>query len=116
MNLSDNAKKIFETLYCFPGETISDTFKRVANEYGSTEEEIEFIYNLLAKGIWRPNSPVFFNAATSHKMFSACHIVGLDDSMDSIYDVLNVSRMYWVEPTCYKNYLWHFTILVRASE
>ncbi len=92
MNLSDNAKKIFETLYCFPGETISDTFKRVANEYGSTEEEIEFIYNLLAKGIWRPNSPVFFNAATSHKMFSACHIVGLDDSMDSIYDVLNVSR------------------------
>jgi ribonucleoside-diphosphate reductase alpha chain len=32
------------------------------------------------------------NAGTDHKVFSACYVVGLEDSMQSIYDMANVAR------------------------
>jgi ribonucleoside-diphosphate reductase alpha chain len=87
--LSENAKRIFETLYCLPGESIDDTFKRVANEYGNMKG---YAYDLMVNNVWRCNSPVFFNAGTKNKMYSACYVSSLSDSMDSIYDVVNVSR------------------------
>lgn len=92
MNLSDNAKKIFETLYCFPGESIDDCFHRVAKEFASNEDEEKHVFQLLKENIFRPNSPVFFNAGTNHKRFSACYVSGLDDSMHGIYDVANLAR------------------------
>lgn len=90
--LSDNAKKVFETLYSFTDESIENTFKRVADEFGTNKKEKELAYELQENGIWRPNTPVYLNAGTKHKIFSACFIVSLKDSMDSIYDVANVSR------------------------
>lgn len=90
--LSDNAQKIFKTLYCLPGEEIDDTFRRVAEEFGTTKEEKEYVFGLLKDNIWRPNSPVLFNAGTNHKMFSACYVTGISDSMESIYDVANMAR------------------------
>lgn len=92
INLSDNALRIFRDLYCFEGESIDECFKRVAREFATTDEEFETAYELLVSNTWRPNTPVFFNAGTDHKIFSACFVVDLKDSMDSIYDVLNVSR------------------------
>lgn len=91
-NLSDNAKKVFSDLYSFTDESIDDTFKRVANEFGTNEKETELAYELQKNNIWRPNTPVYLNAGTGHKIFSACYVVGLDDSMNSIYDIANVSR------------------------
>jgi len=92
IELSDNARKIFKDLYCFQGETIEDTFKRVAKDYGKDEEEEKIAFELLSEGIWRVNTPAFLNAGTKHKVFSACYVVGLEDSMDSIYNVANVAR------------------------
>ena len=91
MQLSENAKGIFKKLYSFQNEEIEDTFRRVAKEFGN-EDEIEIAFRLLNENIWRPNTPTFLNAGTDHKIFSACYVVGLGDSMDDIYDVLNVSR------------------------
>lgn len=90
--LSDNAVKIFKDLYSFQEEKIQDTFKRVSKEFATNKEEEELAYMLLSQGYWRPNTPVFLNAGTKHKVFSACYVVGLEDSMDSIYDVANVCR------------------------
>ena len=90
--LSDNAKRIFENLYSFQNETIEQTFKRVANEFATNTKEQEIAYNLLTNNIWRPNTPVFLNAGTKHKVFSACYVVSLEDNMESIYNVANVSR------------------------
>ena len=90
--LSENAQKIFKDLYCFQDESIEDTFKRVAREFGTNQKEENLAYNLLDKNIWRPNTPVFLNAGTDHKIFSACYVVGLEDSMNSIYDMANVAR------------------------
>lgn len=90
--LSDAAQNIFKNLYSFSDETIEDTFNRVAKEFAKNEEEFKLTHDLLATNTWRANTPVFFNAGTDHKMFSACWVVGLDDSMNNIYDIANVSR------------------------
>lgn len=91
INLSENAIKQFK-LYSFHGETIEQTFHRVAEEFTKNEKDHEIAYNLLEQNIWRPNTPVFLNAGTDHKVFSACYVTGLEDSMESIFDVADISR------------------------
>lgn len=91
MSLSDMAKRIFADLYSFGDESIDDTFKRVSKEFGD-KESVKIAYDLMKKNIWRPNTPVFFNAGGKNKIFSACWVVDLHDSMDSIYDIANVAR------------------------
>jgi len=92
--LSENAVRIFKNLYSKENETIDETFRRVAKEFATNEEEEEIAFNLLKENIWRPNTPVFFNAGkkTKDKVFAACYVVGLEDSMDGIYDVVNIAR------------------------
>jgi len=90
--LSKNAVKQFNDLYCLHGETIDDSFKRVSKEFATNKVEEELAYSLLAENIWRPNTPVWLNAGTNHKIFSACFVSELQDSMDSIYDIANVAR------------------------
>jgi len=92
IELSDNAKRIFDNLYCLTGESIEDSFIRVAKEFSTTDDEYDTAMNLLLDGIWRPNTPVWLNAGSNHKIYSACFVVGLEDSMDGIYDVANTAR------------------------
>lgn len=89
--LSENAKSIFEKLYSFSGESIDDTFRRVAREFANSSEEEELAYSLQKNNIWRPNTPAYLNAGTKHKIFSACYCVDLEDSMESIYDIASVA-------------------------
>ena len=89
--LSEMAKRIFLDLYSFSDETIDDTFKRVSKEFGN-DDDAKLAYDLMKKNIWRPSTPIFFNSGSTKKIFSACWVVNLDDSMDSIYDVANVAR------------------------
>lgn len=91
-NLSKNAIKQFKGLYCLYNETIQNAFKRVSKEFAKNKNDEEMSYKLLSKGIWRPNTPVWLNAGTNHKIFSACFVTSISDSMDSIYDVTNVAR------------------------
>jgi len=90
--LSKNAIKQFNDLYCLHGEDIQNAFKRVSKEFATNKIEEVVAYDLLAKNIWRPNTPVWLNAGTEHKIFSACFVSELKDSMDSIYDIANVAR------------------------
>lgn len=92
MSLSNNAQKIFKTLYSFQGETIDNTFERVAGEFANNNDDFKLGYTLQKENLWRPNTPVYLNAGTDHKIFSACFVAGLEDTMDSIYDVANVAR------------------------
>lgn len=89
--LSEMARRVFADLYSYSDETIDDTFKRVSTEFGNDEEQ-KIAFGLLKSNTWRPNSPVFFNAGSDKKIFSACWVTGMEDSMDSIYDVANVAR------------------------
>lgn len=94
INLSENAIAVFRKHpgYSFQNESIEETFRRVSKEFATNQEEEELAFNLLVENIWRPNTPVFLNAGTEHRNFCACHVVGLEDSMESIYDIANVSR------------------------
>jgi ribonucleoside-diphosphate reductase alpha chain len=90
--LSENAKKIIKDLYSLNGESIDDVFKRVAKEFATNDTELNQAYKLQKENVWRPNTPVYFNAGSDHPMFSACWVVGLEDTMNSIYDIANVAR------------------------
>src|SRR5574343_252410 len=98
MGLSEVANGIFKTLYSYNGETIEDTFKRVSVEFGNEG----LAYHYLVNNIWRPNTPVFFNAGKpkGKKVFSACYVVDLQDSMESIYDVVKVSSKIFQFGSC----------------
>ena len=90
--LSENAKKIIKDLYSINGEDVDDVFKRVAKEFATNETELNLAFRLQKENVWRPNTPVYFNAGSDHPMFSACWVVGLEDTMNSIYDIANVAR------------------------
>ena len=95
IELSENALKIFKDLYSFQNEDLESTFKRVIDEFvdkNENKELYEYGLNLLKDGIWRPNTPTWLNAGTNHKIFSACYVVDLEDSMNSIYDIANTAR------------------------
>lgn len=92
--LSDNAMRVFRETpkYCLEKETVDECFQRVAKEYAKNEGDYELAYNLLKEHKWRPNTPVFFNSGSKHKVFAACYVADVSDSMDSIYDTANVAR------------------------
>ncbi len=85
-------EKIFRDLYCFSDETVEQTFDRVARFFTNDKDKQKRLFNLLCDDIWRPNTPVFLNAGTKHQIASACFVVTVHDSMESIYDIANVAR------------------------
>lgn len=90
--LSDVAQGIFKTLYSYNGETIEDTFRRVSSILGNDEHQ-SLGFHYLVNNVWRPNTPVFFNAGKpkGKQILSACYVVDLQDSMKSIMDIVQVS-------------------------
>lgn len=89
--LSEMALRVFTDLYTFSDETIIDAMKRVSKEFGN-EQDNELAFNLMKNNIWRPSTPVWFSAGSQKKIFAACWVTDLQDSMDSIYDTANVAR------------------------
>jgi ribonucleoside-diphosphate reductase alpha chain len=100
---SDNALAIYKRLYFdkLKGETKpSETHARISKFIANTPAEKSQFYNLLDKKIFRPNSPCMINAGSDSKnphdnALSACYVVGLEDSMDSIIEMWGVcARIY----------------------
>ena len=95
---SDNAIAIYKRLYFdkIRGETIpAQSHRRIANFIGKDSKEIEIFFELLEKKIFRPNSPCMINAGSKSKnphdrALSACYVLGLEDSMDSIIEMWGV--------------------------
>ena len=95
---SDNAIAIYKRLYFdkLKGETKpSQTHARIAEFVADSPAEKSKFFNLLEKKIFRPNSPCMINAGSESKnphdrALSACYVLGLEDSMDSIIDMWGV--------------------------
>lgn len=103
--LTDNARAVLERRYLVKDETgqIVETpgelFYRVARfiaegdrHYGKTESDIEALteqfYMLLSSLNFLPNSPTLMNADRPLGQLSACFVLPVEDSLESIFETL----------------------------
>jgi len=90
--LTDNAIKLLELRYLQPGETPDDMFRRVARFIGDEEWE-ETYYKAMLNLDFLPNSPCLMNAGTDDPMMSACFVLPVEDTMESIMDTVKHAVM-----------------------
>ncbi|BAW31116.1 MAG TPA: ribonucleotide reductase N-terminal alpha domain-containing protein [Methanothermobacter sp.] len=102
MKLTPNALKVLKERYLLKNErgkiieTPKEMFKRVAlavaqaeEKYdGDTETTAKEFYNIMSRLEFLPNSPTLMNAGTPINQLSACFVLPIKDSMDSIFDAL----------------------------
>jgi len=102
INLSPNGRMVLEKRYLRKDETgkLMETpeklFKRVAHNIAQAdkiyrhEKEIEPVeeefYNVMSKLEFVPNSPTLMNAGRKLQQLSACFVLPVDDSMESIFE------------------------------
>jgi ribonucleoside-diphosphate reductase alpha chain len=102
--LSENAKRVLDARYLRRGtsgqviESPGQLFERVARAVSEAElihgTAIEArlweerFYNVLAALDFLPNSPTLMNAGTSLNQLSACFVLPIEDSMESIFGTL----------------------------
>lgn len=108
LKLGINAIKILEKRYLLHDEkgqvkeTPSQLFSRVAKavalaekEYKSsafkTKEYENIFYQMMSNLEFLPNSPTLMNAGTSLGQLSACFVLPIEDSLDSIFETLKMT-------------------------
>jgi ribonucleoside-diphosphate reductase alpha chain len=105
LKLTFNSIKVLEKRYLIKDsqgkvvEAPEELFLRVARaisqsdkNYGATDEEIEVLtkkfYDLMANLEFMPNSPTLMNAGRPLGQLSACFVLPIEDSMESIFDAV----------------------------
>ncbi|MCL0044329.1 adenosylcobalamin-dependent ribonucleoside-diphosphate reductase [Dehalococcoidia bacterium] len=97
--LTDNAITILNARYLIGNETPEEMFLRVARAVAYAEAPDERIqweeafYNVMATTRFVPNSPTMFNAGTGQGTLSACFVLPLEDTMESIMKASTASAM-----------------------
>jgi ribonucleoside-diphosphate reductase alpha chain len=110
VSLSPNAVKVLEKRYLKKDEegnvieTPADLFRRVAKSvaaadlnYGKSQKEVglveEEFYRMLTSLVFLPNSPTLMNAGRRLGQLSACFVLPVDDSMESIFDAVKYTAI-----------------------
>lgn len=110
LSLSPNALKVLEKRYLKKDEegkvveTPGDLFQRVAKsiaaadiQYGKSPEEVAEIdkdfHQMLTSLDFLPNSPTLMNAGRRLGQLSACFVLPVDDSMESIFDAVKYTAI-----------------------
>jgi ribonucleoside-diphosphate reductase alpha chain len=86
LKLSDNAETVLQKRYYINGEDWDGLCWRVANAVGKDEASRKEYFDAINNLYFLPNSPTLMNAGTELNNLSACFVLPLDDSMDSIMD------------------------------
>jgi len=105
LKLKENALKVLSTRYLAkdeegnPTETPVDLFTRVArcvagadSKYGKSKKEVDELesqfYEMMTSLDFLPNSPTLMNAGRPLGQLSACFVLPVEDSMESIFDAV----------------------------
>ena len=109
LNLSDNAIKVLERRYLKKDqegnvtENPNDLFLRVAksiaiadllyDENADVEGLTKDFYEMMTKFEFLPNSPTLMNAGRELGQLSACFVLPVEDSIDSIFDAIKYTAL-----------------------
>ncbi|HNQ44473.1 MAG TPA: ribonucleotide reductase N-terminal alpha domain-containing protein, partial [Candidatus Cloacimonadota bacterium] len=95
MHLTENALRVLEKRYFRQddnNQVIEDwptMITRVARNIAAGDAELETrFYELLDSGDFLPNSPTLMNAGGDLQQLSACFVLPIEDSMDSIFETV----------------------------
>ena len=104
LQLTENAKKVLRKRYLTKNEkgeiieTPSELFRRVAKNIAQADKlydkkanlqkiEDDF-YEAMSSLEFLPNSPTLMNAGKDLQQLSACFVLSIEDSMDSIFETI----------------------------
>ncbi len=110
LSISENCLKVLERRYLKKDrqgevvETPEEMFRRVSKHiaeadrlYGTTDVEIKKIedkfYDIMTNFEFMPNSPTLMNAGMELAQLSACFVLPVEDSMESIFDAIKNTAM-----------------------
>jgi len=108
--VSENSLKVLERRYLKKDkdgnviETPEEMFKRVSStiskvdkDYGAKKKQVakneEGFFDMIAGLEFMPNSPTLMNAGRPLGQLSACFVLPIDDSMESIFDTLKATAI-----------------------
>jgi ribonucleoside-diphosphate reductase alpha chain len=86
MELSGPATELLQSRYLLPAETPAGLFARVAATVGGSGEKD--ILRCMERLLFLPNSPTLMNAGTPSGQLSACFVLPVEDSLESIFATL----------------------------
>lgn len=95
LKLSVNALKVLEERYLLKDskgkiiETPTEMFKRVADFIGNSKSEKESFFRAMKNLEFLPNSPTLMNSGTKLGQLSACFVLPIEDSLESIFKTLD---------------------------
>lgn len=81
-------KKTLQDRYLLPGETYQGMFARVAQAFADDPEHAQRMYDYISKLWFMPATPVLSNGGTGRGLPISCFLNSIDDSLESIMDVL----------------------------
>ena len=97
LQFTKNAETVLRTRYLIGDETPEDLLWRVANAISAPELDKEYwsqiFFDLMASRQFMPNSPTLFNAGTGQGTLSACFVIPIEDTMESIMKAATTSAM-----------------------
>ena len=110
--ITENAMKVLESRYLRKDtnrkiiETPQQLFRRIASNIAAAEKIYdpnisdedfmkveESFYRLIASLEFLPNSPTLMNAGTPMQQLSACFVLPVEDSMESIFDAVRATAI-----------------------